>query len=278
MLQKRAPPMNTKRQRMPVLFVGHGNPMNAIEQNDFHRTWQELGRTLPRPEAVLCISAHWETQGVAVTVTSHPETIHDFYGFPRALFEVRYPAPGAPDLARRVAGLLAGDDVRLDPDRGLDHGAWSVLAPMYPGADVPIVQLSLDSRRPGEFHYRLGKALAPLREEGVLILASGNIVHNLRLLDYRDPRPPAWAVEADASLRSLIEAGDHGALIEYGSLGEAVRRGIPTPEHYLPLLYALALQDERDAPGFFNTAVWGSISMTSLLLTPGDSSRGPLSR
>lgn len=262
--------MNEGRRRMPVLFVGHGNPMNAIEQNEFHRSWEKLGQALPRPEAVLCISAHWETDGVAVTSASHPETIHDFYGFPRALFEVQYPAPGAPELARRTAELLAGENGRLDANRGLDHGAWSVLAPMYPEADVPIVQLGLDSGRPGDFHYRLGKALAPLRKEGVLILASGNIVHNLRLLDYRDPTPPDWALEADAELRSHIETRDHGTLIAYESLGEAVRRGIPTPEHYLPLLYALALEDERDTLSFFNTAVWGSISMTSVLLTPCD--------
>lgn len=255
---------------MPAVFVGHGNPMNAIEPNAYHRAWQELGRTLPRPRAVLCISAHWETAGIAVTAASRPETIHDFYGFPRALFEVRYPAPGDPELARRTAALLGDADVRPDVERGLDHGAWSVLATLYPEADVPIVQLSLDSRRPGGFHYRLGKALGPLRDEGVLIMASGNIVHNLRLLDYRDPAPPAWAQEADAEIRKRIEAHDHDALIDYESLGTAVKQGIPTNEHYLPLLYALGLQEDSDVLSFFNTAVWGSISMTSVLLTPGD--------
>jgi len=258
--------MNDSLKRMPVLFVGHGNPMNAIELNAFHQSWVKLGQTLPRPKAVLCISAHWETDGVAVTAAPRPETIHDFYGFPRALFEVQYPAPGDPVLAQRTAELLTGYDVRLDAERGLDHGAWSVLAPMYPEADVPVVQLSLDSRKPGQFHYTLGKALAPLRDEGVLILASGNIVHNLRLLNYRDPTPPAWAQEADEEIRRRIEAHDHDALVDYATLGTAARQGIPTNEHYLPLLYALALQADEDALHFFNTAVWGSISMTSVVL------------
>ncbi len=258
--------MSVRHLRMPVVFVGHGNPMNAIEQNAFHQSWEKLGQTLPRPKAVLCISAHWETNGVAVTAAPRPETIHDFYGFPRALFEVQYPAPGEPELAQRTAALLAGHDVRLDAERGLDHGAWSVLAPMYPEADVPIVQLSLDSRKPGLFHYALGQALAPLRDEGVLVMASGNVVHNLRLLNYHDPTPPAWALEADAEIRRRIEVHDHGALIDYETLGEAVRQGIPTNEHYLPLLYALGLQEGRDALHFFNTAVWGSISMTSVVL------------
>lgn len=251
---------------MPALFVGHGNPMNAIEANAFHQAWIKLGETLPRPKSVLCISAHWETEGIALTSSPAPETIHDFYGFARALYEVRYPAPGSPELARRTAGLLGDYDVQLDAERGLDHGAWSVLAPMYPQADIPVVQLSLDTRRPTRFHYQLGKALAPLRRDGVLIIASGNVVHNLRLLNYRDPVPPAWAVEADREIRKRIEAHDNDALIDYETLGEAVRQGIPTNEHYLPLLYALALQEPGDALRMFNTAVWGSISMTSFVL------------
>lgn len=260
--------MNIQDQRMPVVFVGHGNPMNAIEANAFHEAWQKLGESLPRPQSILCVSAHWETEGIALTASPDPETIHDFYGFPRALYEVRYPAPGSPELARRTAGLLAGHDVRLDAGRGLDHGAWSVLAPMYPRADIPVVQLSLDTLRPARLHYELGKALAPLRREGVLIIASGNVVHNLRLLNYRDPAPPSWAVEADHEIRRRIESHDHAALIDYGTLGEAVNRGIPTNEHYLPLLYALALREDGDALRFFNTAVWGSISMTSVMLVP----------
>ena len=261
--------MSVHHQRMPVVFVGHGNPMNAIEPNEFHKSWQKLGQALPRPKAVLCISAHWETNGVAVTAARLPETIHDFYGFPRPLFEVQYPAPGEPELARHTAALLENANVRLDEERGLDHGAWSVLAPMYPDADVPVVQLSLDSSQPAGFHYRLGRALGPLRDEDILIIASGNIVHNLRLLNYRDPTPPDWAVEADKEIRARIEAGDHNALIDYGSLGDAVLQGIPTNEHYLPLLYALGLQRGDDALHYFNTAVWGSISMTSVVMSPG---------
>lgn len=256
--------------KMPVLFVGHGNPMNAIEDNAFHRTWQGLGETLPRPRAVLCISAHWETPGVVLTVTARPGTIHDFRGFPPALFEVEYPAPGDPALAARTAELLADFDASLEERRGLDHGAWSVLRPMYPDADVPVVQLGLDTRQTGDFHYRLGRSLAPLREEGVLILASGNAVHNLRLLDYRDPRPPEWARAADAEIRSRIRAGDHAALIDYAGLGPEVCRGIPTPEHYLPLLYAVALQEPGEPLRFFNEAVWGTISMTSLVIGDGE--------
>lgn len=256
--------MNGVVERMPVLFVGHGNPMNAIEANDFHRSWQQLGRILPKPRAVLCISAHWEAAGVAITASLEPETIHDFYGFPRALFEVIYSAPGDPGLARRTGELLSGYDVTYDERRGLDHGAWSVLAPMYPAADVPVIELSLASGEPGAFHYRLARRLAPLRDEGVLILASGNVVHNLRLLDYHDPRPPAWAARADAEIRRLIRAQDHASLVAYENLDADVRKGIPTPEHYLPLLYALALQRDDEALDFFNEVVWGSVSMTSL--------------
>ena len=187
--------------KMPVLFVGHGNPMNAIERNEFHEDWIALGKRLPRPRSILCVSAHWETQNAYVTATDAPETIHDFYGFPRALFEVRYPAPGEPALARRVAELAVSEGVRLDPGRGLDHGAWSVLVAMYPEADVPVVQLSIDTSRPGRHHYELARQLAPLRDEGVLVMASGNIVHNLRQFDFRDPTPLAWASRCDAEIR-----------------------------------------------------------------------------
>jgi len=252
--------------RMPVLFVGHGNPMNAIEPNEFHRGWQELARQLPRPRAVLCVSAHWETRGVYVTATPTPETIHDFYGFPKALFDLQYRAPGDPALARRVAGLNSGERIRLDPGRGLDHGAWSVLVAMYPAADVPVVQLSLDTGRPGSFHYRIAGELAPLRDEGVLILASGNMVHNLSLFSFHDPEPLPWALACDAEIRRRILAREHQTLIDYDTLGPHARLAVPTPEHYLPLLYALALQQEGEPAGFFNSRVLGSISMTSVLI------------
>lgn len=255
--------------QMPALFVGHGNPMNAIEHNRFHRRWERLGRELPRPRAVLCISAHWESRGLFLTGAGRPETIHDFYGFPQALFEVRYPAPGDPGLARRCAALLAGHGATPDPARGLDHGAWSVLVAMYPDADVPVVQLSLDTSRPGDFHYALARELAPLREAGVLVLASGNIVHNLRLFNYHDPTPPGWAVAFDAAVRERIRARRHADLVDYGRLGPDAALAIPTPEHYLPLLYALALQRDDEPATFFNDEVVGSLSMTSVLVGTG---------
>jgi 4,5-DOPA dioxygenase extradiol len=245
---------------MPVLFVGHGNPMNAVEANAFHRSWRTLGQDLPEPRAVLCISAHWEAPGVFLTASAHPATIHDFYGFPRALFDVQYPAPGAPDLAQRTAAMLGA---QLDPQRGLDHGTWSVLAPMYPDASIPVVQLSLDTRQAGAFHYELAKKLAPLRDEGVLIIGSGNIVHNLRLFDFQDPDPLEWAARSDADIRQRIQAHDHSSLVNHDTLPDA-GRAIPTPEHFLPLLYALALQEKNEPLRFFNTAVLSSISMTSL--------------
>jgi 4,5-DOPA dioxygenase extradiol len=249
--------------RMPVLFLGHGSPMNAIEDNEFHRAWGAMGRRLPRPKAVLCVSAHWETRGVHVTAAAQPETIHDFYGFPKALFDVRYRAPGDPALARRAAELAGA---REDTQWGLDHGAWGVLIAMYPEADVPVVQLSLDTSRPGAFHYALARKLAPLRDEGILVLGSGNIVHNLVVWRPNDGRPYDWALRFDAEVRRRIDAGDHEALADYASLGEDARMAIPTPEHYLPLLYVLALQEKGETPAYFNDKVMTSISMTSVLI------------
>ncbi len=251
--------------KMPVLFIGHGNPMNAIERNEFHSAWVALGRRLPKPKAILCISAHWETRNAYVTATGSPETIHDFYGFPKALFDVRYPAPGDPGLARRVASLMTSERIRLDPGRGLDHGAWSVLIAMYPAADVPVVQLSMDTSQPGRHHYSLARMLEPLRDEGVLIIGSGNIVHNLREFDFRDPMPLAWAEHCDAEIRGIITAGRHEPLIDYPSRVDA-RLAVPTPEHYLPLLYAIALQQPTETAEIFNDKVLGSISMTSVLI------------
>jgi 4,5-DOPA dioxygenase extradiol len=255
--------------KMPVLFVGHGNPMNAIERNDFHLGWAAAARRLPRPKAILCVSAHWETHGAAVTAAAVPETIHDFYGFPKALFDVRYPAPGDPGLAARVAALVTSERVRLDPGRGLDHGAWSVLVAMYPRADIPVVQLGIDTGRDGAHHLALARQLAPLRDEGVLVLGSGNIVHNLRLFDFRDPKPLGWALEADAAIRDMIAGRRHDALAAYPERPEA-RLPVPTPEHYLPLLYAVALQQDGEETGFFNVAVPGSVSMTSVLIGARD--------
>ncbi len=252
---------------LPALFVGHGSPMNAIEDGPFRRAWAGLGGSLPKPEAVLCVSAHWETRGVVVTGSELPPTIHDFHGFPEELFAVRYPAPGSPPLARRVASLLADAGAGVDPTRGLDHGCWSVLVAMYPEADVPVVQLSLDSRQPGAFHYALAKELAPLREEGVLVLGSGNIVHNLWRADFGMDGGYDWADRFDASVRARIEAGDDAALADYRALGPDAALAVPTPEHYLPLLYALGARREADPVRFFSAATTlGSISMTSVVV------------
>jgi 4,5-DOPA dioxygenase extradiol len=251
---------------MPILFIGHGSPMNAIERNEFHLGWERIAQKIPRPESILCVSAHWETQGLAVTASDEPETIHDFYGFPPALFEVRYPAPGSPSLAHRVTALLAPCLVKLDGHRGLDHGAWSVLVAMYPNADIPVVQLSLDTAQTPSFHYDAMKKLSNLREEGVLVLASGDIVHNLRHFDFRDPTPVGWAVEFNEQVKKLIATRQHAALIDFGSLGADARLAIPTREHYLPLLCALALQNDDDPVEFFTDAVHSSISMTSVLI------------
>jgi 4,5-DOPA dioxygenase extradiol len=240
--------------------------MNAIEHNEFHRGWEELGRRLPRPKAVLCISAHWEIHGVYLTAAERPETIHDFHGFPKALFDVQYPAPGDPGLAGRTKMLLNSVDARLDPERGLDHGAWSVLVAMFPEADIPVVQLSLDTSRPGTFHYALARELQPLRDDGVLILGSGNIVHNLRLFSFRDPKALDWAVHCDEDIKRRIVERDHEALMSYETLGPHAKLAVPTPEHYYPLLYALALHDEGEQISFFNSTVVSSISMTSVLI------------
>ena len=206
--------MTAERHRMPALFVGHGNPMNAIEHNRFYSSWEALGQQLPRPKAVLCISAHWQTPGVRLTASERPETIHDFRGFPKALFAVEYPARGDPDLARRIADLLSDHRAGLDSARGLDHGAWSILVAMYPNADVPVVQLSLDATQPAAFHYNLAKQLAPLREEGVLVLGSGNIVHNLRRFSFDNAEPLDWAVEFDEEVKRRIVSREHEGLID----------------------------------------------------------------
>jgi len=253
--------------RMPVLFVGHGNPMNAIEETPFVAAWREEAARLPRPRAILCVSAHWETEGTFVTAMPHPRTIHDFYGFPGELYRVSYPAPGSPELAETVRGLVRSTAVRPDDtfSWGLDHGAWSVLRRMYPAADVPVVQLSLDRTLTPRGHYELARELLPLREQGVLIVGSGNLVHNLRMLQWDADRPYPWAAEFDRLATELILAGEHDRLVAYTGLGEAARLAIPTNEHYLPLLYALALQAAGEEARFFAEGiVYGSISMRSL--------------
>ena len=249
---------------LPALFIGHGSPMNAIEDNAFTRAWREVAASFEKPRAIVCVSGHWTTRGTLVSGAARPQTIHDFHGFPQALFDVRYEPPGDPALAQRVAQLLRSTDVAIDPSRGLDHGAWSVLRIMYPDADVPTLQLSLDVTRPGDFHLQLGRELAPLRDEGVLILGTGNIVHNLRLFDFRNPAPADFALRADTLVRERILAGDFAAVAAYPTLGADVARAVPTPEHFLPLLYVLGARRDGDAVHIFNDTVQSSISMTAV--------------
>jgi 4,5-DOPA dioxygenase extradiol len=254
---------------MPVLFLGHGSPMNAIEENEFVTGFRNAGATLPRPNAILCISAHWETKGTFVTAMDRPRTIHDFSGFPKALFDVQYPAPGSPELAQETRATVKKTEVGPDYKWGLDHGAWSVIKHLYPRADVPVIQLSLDHEQGAQYHYDLAKELAALRRRGVLIIGSGNMVHNLRMIAWdklnTDGFGYDWAIEASEQMKKYILSGDHQALIAYRSQGRAFDLAIPTPEHYLPLLYALALKGDNDEVGLFNDkAVAGSLTMTSV--------------
>ncbi len=247
--------MNGSTIRMPALFFGHGNPMYAIEPNPYAEAWRVLGESLPRPAAILAVSAHWYTRGTAVTAMDRPRTIHDFGGFPRALFEVSYPAPGSPALARRVQKLLAPTPVQLDEDAahgwGLDHGTWSVLKHVFPQADMPVVQLSLDAAQTPQWHYTLAQRLSPLRGEGVLIIGSGNIVHNLQRLVWTKNAPPhAWAQRFSEWVRARLLAADHAALSDYLAAGADARLSVPTPEHYLPLLYVIAQQGAGEAVSF----------------------------
>lgn len=252
--------------RMPALFIGHGSPMNAIDDTAWSQAWRGLGAQLSRPEAILVISAHWMTPGVGVTAMAQPQTIHDFGGFPDALFAMQYPAPGSPELARRVQSLLAPQAVNLDQSWGLDHGAWSILVHLFPDADIPVVQLSLDLSRPNLFHYELGRCLRPLRDEGVLILASGNVVHNLRLIQWQDTQPsPAWSSRVEQRVQACLNARDHAALIDYPNLDPQALLAIPTPEHYLPLLYIAGLQEDEETVSFPVRGIdLGTISMLSV--------------
>ncbi len=256
----------TRKTKMPVLFIGHGSPMNAIEDNEFTHGWQELVKTLPKPKAIVCISAHWETDGVFVTASSSPETIHDFYGFPKELFAVRYNTEGDVSLAKEIVRLVKSAEVKLDEERGLDHGVWGVLLPMYPDADIPVVQLSMDRSQPPLFHYEIGGQLASLRDEGILIICSGNIVHNLRMLKFHDPKPYEWAEKFNEEIKRLITTGNHNQIIDYKSLGQIAELSVPTPEHFWPLLYAIGLQEAGERVSFFNDKVISSISMTSVII------------
>jgi 4,5-DOPA dioxygenase extradiol len=253
--------------RLPAVFFGHGNPMNALDDNAYTRGWSALAAAMPRPRAILMVSAHWYLPGTHVTAMQQPRTIHDFGGFPRELYDVRYPAPGSPELAARVQELLAPAEVTRDERWGLDHGTWSVLVHAYPDADIPVVQLAIDETQPPEFHYALGRRLAPLRDEGVLIAGSGNVVHNLHA--YAWGRHPAtqfdWAVRFEQQARALLNAGNHEPLVDYEALGSDAMLSVPTPDHYLPLLYVIATQQPGDVVTYpVEGGDGGSISMLSV--------------
>ncbi len=255
-------------EQMPVLFMGHGSPMNAIEENEFVKGFREAGKGIAKPNAILCISAHWETAGTFVTAMQNPKTIHDFGGFPQALFDVQYPAPGNPQLAKETKELIKKTEVGLDEKWGLDHGCWSVVKHLYPAADVPVLQLSIDYRQPPQYHYELAKELAALRKKGVLIIGSGNMVHNLRMVAWdklNEPYAYDWAAEASEKMKKYITNGDYQPLINFRSQGKAFDLAIPTPEHYLPLLYTLALKEENEKVSLFNDKpLAGSLTMTSV--------------
>lgn len=255
--------------KMPVLFLGHGSPMNAIEENEFVQGFRDIQKEIPKPNAILCVSAHWETKGTFLTAMEKPPTIHDFGGFPKALFDVQYPAPGSPQLADDVKELVKGAEVRLTHDWGLDHGAWSVIKHLYPNADLPVIEMSLDHYKTPQWHYDLAKELMKLREKGVLIIGSGNMVHNLGRVAWDkfnvDNYAYDWALEAREKMNQFILNGDHQSLINYDKQGKAFQLSVPSPEHYMPLLYSMALKDEKDSVRLFNDkAIAGSLTMTSV--------------
>lgn len=255
--------------KMPVFFFGHGSPMNAIEQNEFTQGWKNSILNLPKPNAILCISAHWETKGTFVTAMEKPKTIHDFGGFPQALFDVQYPAPGDLALANDIKSTIKKTTVEHDLEWGLDHGTWSILNVIYPEANIPVLQMSIDYTQSAQYHYDLAKELAALRKKGVLIIGSGNIVHNLGMLAWNEPTKGFdWAVDANTKVKNFITNRDHKSLINFRDQGPEFKLSIPTPEHYLPLLYVLALQGEKQNASFFNDkTVMGSISMTGVQIS-----------
>ena len=257
---------------MPVLFVGHGSPMNAIEENTFTKEWHKLRFLIPKPKAILCISAHWLTNGTFLTAMERPKTIHDFYGFPKELEQVQYPAAGSPDLASLVVDSFPDRQIGKDEaEWGLDHGSWSILKHIYPDADIPVVELSIDYAKDTQWHYDFAKEMAVLRRRGVLIIGSGNMVHNLRMMDWRRPHEGYdWAMEANEEFMQLIKDSNMSSLIKYQQLNASVQYAVPTPEHYIPMLYALAMKEPNEKIDFFNTqTVMGSISMTSFILGNG---------
>lgn len=255
--------------RMPVLFVGHGNPMNAIEDNIYSQSWHKMGKELPRPKAILSVSAHWLTSVTSVTAMARPKTIHDFGGFPKQLFDAQYPAPGSPEFAKLTKEMITASHVQSDDTWGLDHGTWSVLLPMYPAADIPVYQLSIVYEQPPAYHYEIGKQLAKLREKGVLIIGSGNIVHNLGRIDWGvGNKVYDWAQEFDTKMTSWMDKGDHASILNYKNLlGTTAEIAHPTNDHLLPLFYILGLQQKGEQLRYFNDKFdMGSISMRSMVI------------
>lgn len=258
--------------RVPAIFFGHGNPMNALMDNDYTRGWRRIGERTPVPRAILAISAHWYVPQTGVTISAAPRTIHDFGGFPREMYEIQYPAPGDPDLARRVQTMLSPLPVQLDDTWGLDHGTWAVLCHVYPEARIPIVQLSIDETQPPAFHFEIGRRLAALRDEGILIVGSGNLVHNLHAYSWgrHMSEPYDWAVRFEEKAKQMMLAGEHGQLIEYPKLGQDAMLSIPTPDHFLPLLYVIATRQKDEATSFPVEGVdGGSISMLAVQVGKG---------
>jgi 4,5-DOPA dioxygenase extradiol len=263
--------LGEQEQVMPVLFIGHGSPMNGIEDTEFSRRWTQMAKEIPTPKAVLVVSAHWFTKGTLITAMDFPKTIHDFGGFPQELFDVQYKAPGNPLLAKETVDLLHSAHVELDHDWGLDHGTWTVVRHMYPEANIPVLQLSIDYTKGPQYHYDLAKELHALRKKGVLIIGSGNMVHNLGMVAWDRLNDPEyaydWTIQMNDKFKELIQSGDHNPLINYTSLGREAMLAIPTPEHYLPLMYTLGLKSSKDNVSFFNDkAVGGSLTMTSVKL------------
>ncbi|MBU8881464.1 4,5-DOPA dioxygenase extradiol [Kaistella sp. DKR-2] len=256
-------------EKMPVLFLGHGSPMNAIEENQFVQGFRNISKEIPKPNAILCISAHWFTDGTFVTAMDMPKTIHDFYGFPKELFDVQYPAKGSPELAKETAELLLPTVVEEDHNWGLDHGAWSVIKHLYPNAEIPVIQLSIDYTKPPQYHFELAKNLQKLREKGILIIGSGNIVHNLRMVDFRNINTIGygydWAHEAREKTNNWLLDGNFQNVIDYQKQGTFMQAAVPTPDHYLPLIYSLGLKEKSENLSLFNDElIAGSLSMTSV--------------
>lgn len=261
--------LNESEQLMPVMFIGHGSPMNGIEDTEFSRRWTQMAKEIPVPAAVLVISAHWFTRGTRITAMDFPKTIHDFGGFPKALYDVQYPAPGNPQLAKETAAMMPAANVALDHDWGLDHGTWTIIRHMYPDAHIPVLQLSIDYTRGPQYHYELAKELMALRKKGVLIIGSGNMVHNLGMVAWDKMEVPGygydWALQMNDTFKNLISNRNYQPLINYQTLGKEALLAIPTPEHYLPLMYTLGLNSSKDELSFFNDkAVAGSLTMTSV--------------